>query len=117
MFTTNVTELQIDNTVPLLIQVDPSDSLSPWQQVGTITRTATRLEVCFRSGAGHVLAVWDTCIGAGSGWVNPRSIFAMVRFGVFCAKRGVQVLATGRVDRRDLARAQASAWRRQKEVR
>lgn len=115
MFTINVTKLPLDTAVPLLIQVDPGDSLSPWQKVGTITRTAEQLCVRFRAGAGHVFPVWDTCVWSDEArWGSRRSSFAHVRFGVFCAGRGVLVVAAGRLERWDLARAQASAHGRRR---
>ncbi len=95
MVSSSIGNLEAGQQVPLLVQfTGRTGKTHLWRRVGEICRVGDVVQVVYDAGAEHVRPVWEACVHP-----HPAQGTAIgdVRFGVFCSRRGVQVLATGRL--------------------
>lgn len=102
MFKALIHQLPLDTPVPLHVQIDPKNSLAPWQRVGTIVRTGSSVRVQLDDDARHVAPAWLACA---DGTCATGRVVTTVRFGVFQGSRGVAVIAEGPLTTDALSRA------------
>ena len=108
MFTPSITTLLVGAAAPLLASIEVADGVTRWRRVGVITRTATRLQVELDACARFFLPAWEACAAA---TMMPKRRFARIRFGVFCGRAGVAVIAVGALT--PAVRTAISTWARQ----
>ena len=108
MFTPSITTLSVGTAAPLLASIEVADGVTRWRRVGVITRTATRLHVELDACATFFLPAWEACAAT---TVMPTRQFARIRFGVFCGRAGVAVVAVGALT--PAVRDAIATWTRQ----